>query len=171
MKHIFHTFWENRTSKLTPVMWIQDIFTHLLAFTSRIIYFQLHFLPLQQEYHPKIEIISEMTNDSDSALEENNKGTFENSVGEEVPTAIFSNVYKIHKEHEKEHLRPLVESFFTEPANSERYLETKDKQATVSKPLIQEVITEPKDNLLWSPICNRPDDPSPWEEDGKITVT
>lgn len=112
-----------------------------------------------------------MTNDSDSALEENNKGTFENSVGEEVPTAIFSNVYKIHKEHEKEHLRPLVESFFTEPANSERYLETKDKQATVSKPLIQEVITEPKDNLLWSPICNRPDDPSPWEEDGKITVT
>ncbi|NXJ51069.1 DAAF1 factor, partial [Spizaetus tyrannus] len=120
----------------------------------------------KQEYHPKIEIISEMTNDSDSALEENNKGTFENSVGEEVPTAIFSNVYKIHKEHEKEHLRPLVESFFTEPANSERYLETKDKQATPSKPLIQEVITEPKDNLLWSPICNRPDDPSPWEEDG-----
>ncbi|XP_029879869.1 dynein assembly factor 1, axonemal isoform X2 [Aquila chrysaetos chrysaetos] len=121
---------------------------------------------VQKEYHPKIEIISEMTNDSDSALEENNKGTFENSVGEEVPTAIFSNVYKIHKEHEKEHLRPLVESFFTEPANSERYLETKDKQATPSKPLIQEVITEPKDNLLWSPICNRPDDPSPWEEDG-----
>ncbi|KAM9623738.1 dynein axonemal assembly factor 1 isoform 2-T2 [Morphnus guianensis] len=120
----------------------------------------------KQEYHPKIEIISEMTNDSDSALEENNKGTFENSVGEEVPTAIFSNVYKIHKEHEKEHLRPLVESFFTDPANSERYLETKDKQATPSKPLIQEVITEPKDNLLWSPICNRPDDPSPWEEDG-----
>ncbi|XP_069649834.1 dynein axonemal assembly factor 1 isoform X2 [Haliaeetus albicilla] len=121
---------------------------------------------VQKEYHPKIEIISEMTNDSDSALEENNKGTFENSVGEEVPTAIFSNVYKIHKEHEKEHLRPIVESFFTEPANSERYLETKDKQATLSKPLIQEVITEPKDNLLWSPICNRPDDPSPWEEDG-----
>uniref|UniRef100_A0A8B9MC09 Dynein axonemal assembly factor 1 n=1 Tax=Accipiter nisus TaxID=211598 RepID=A0A8B9MC09_9AVES len=120
----------------------------------------------KQEYHPKIEIISEMTNDSDSALEENNKGTFENSVGGEVPTAIFSNVYKIHKEHEKEHLRPLVESFFTEPANSERYLETKDKQATLSKPLIQEVVTEPKDNLLWSPICNRPDDPSPWEEDG-----
>ncbi|XP_074895486.1 dynein axonemal assembly factor 1 [Buteo buteo] len=120
----------------------------------------------KQEYHPKIEIISEMTNDSDSALEENNKGTFENSVGEEVPTAIFSNVYKIHKEHEKEHLRPIVESFFREPANSERYLETKDKKATLSKPLIQEVITEPKDNLLWSPICNRPDDPSPWEEDG-----
>ncbi|NXS68572.1 DAAF1 factor, partial [Pandion haliaetus] len=119
----------------------------------------------KQEYHPKIEIISEMTNESDSALEENNKGTFENSAGEEVPTAIFSNAYKIHKEHEKEHLRPLVESFFTEPANSERYLETKDKQATPSKPLIQEVITEPKDNLLWSPVCNRLDDPSPWEED------
>ncbi|XP_075366649.1 dynein axonemal assembly factor 1 isoform X2 [Mycteria americana] len=125
----------------------------------------------QREYHPKIEIISEMTNDSDSALEENNKSMFENSVGEEVPTAIFSNVYKIHKEHEKEHLRPLVESFFTEPANSERYPEIKDKQASPSKPLIQEVITEPKDNLLLSPVCNRPHDPSPQEEDSKITVT
>ncbi|NWX24931.1 DAAF1 factor, partial [Aegotheles bennettii] len=123
----------------------------------------------KQEYHPKIEIISEMTNDSDTALEENNKSMFENSV--EVPTTIFSNVCKIHKEHEKEHLRPLVESFFTEPAHSERYLEVKDKQATSSKPLIQEVITEPKDSLLLSPVCNRPDDPGPWEEDGKITVT
>ncbi|KAK1213768.1 DAAF1 factor, partial [Pygoscelis papua] len=123
----------------------------------------------KQEYHPKIEIISEMTNDSDSAVEENNKSMFENSVGEEVPTAIFSNVCKIHKEHEKEHLRPLVESFFTEPANSDRYLEIKDKQATPLKPLIQEVITEPKDNLLLSPVCSRPDDPSSWEEDGKIT--
>ncbi|NXX58046.1 DAAF1 factor, partial [Scopus umbretta] len=119
----------------------------------------------KQEYHPKIEIISEMTNDSDSALEENNKSMFENSVGEEVPTAIFSHVCKIHKKHEKEHLRPLVESFFTEPANSERHLEIKGKEATPSKPLIQEVITEPRDNLLLSPVCNRPDDPSPREED------
>ncbi|KAF1500968.1 Dynein assembly factor 1, axonemal, partial [Megadyptes antipodes antipodes] len=123
----------------------------------------------KQEYHPKIEIISEMTNDSDSAVEENNKSTFENSVGEEVPTAIFSHVCKIHKENEKEHLRPLVESFFTEPANSDRYLEIKVKQATPSKPLIQEVITKPKDNLLLSPVCSRPDDPSSCEEDGKIT--
>ncbi|KAF1504813.1 Dynein assembly factor 1, axonemal, partial [Eudyptula minor] len=123
----------------------------------------------KQEYHPKIEIISEMPNDSDSAVEENNKSMFENSVEEEVPTAIFSNVCKIHKENEKEHLRPLVESFFTEPANSNRYLEIKDKQAIPSKPLIQEVITEPKDNLLLSPVCSRPDDPSSWEEDGKIT--
>ncbi|NXQ86687.1 DAAF1 factor, partial [Nyctibius grandis] len=125
----------------------------------------------KQEYYPKIEIISETTNDSDSALEENNKNMLENSTGEEVPTAIFSNVCKIPKEHEKEHLRPLIKSFFTEPANSESYLEIKDKQSTLSKPLIQEVITEPKDNLLLSPVCNRPDDPSPWEEDGKIAVT
>ncbi|XP_065497247.1 dynein axonemal assembly factor 1 [Caloenas nicobarica] len=125
----------------------------------------------KQDYHPKIEIISEMTNDSDSALEENNTSMLENSVGEEVPTAIFSSVYKIHKEHEKENLRPLVESLFTEPATSERYLETKDNQGTPLKPLIQEVITEPKDNLLLSPVCNQPDDPSPWEEDSKITVT
>ncbi|CAM9446471.1 unnamed protein product [Bubo scandiacus] len=118
----------------------------------------------KQKYHLKIEIISEMTNDSNSALEENGKSVFENSV--EVPTAIFSNVHKVHKEHEKEHLRPLVESFFTEPANSERYLETKDKQATPSKPLIEEVITEPKDNLLLLPVCNQPDDPGPGEEDG-----
>ncbi|NXF69599.1 DAAF1 factor, partial [Ciccaba nigrolineata] len=123
----------------------------------------------KQKYHPKIEIISEMTNDSNSALEENGKSVFEHSV--EVPTAIFSNVHKIHKDHEKEHLRPLVESFFTEPANSERYLEIKDKQATLSKPLIEEVITEPKDNLLLLPVCNQPDDPSPGEEDGEITVT
>ncbi|NXY49180.1 DAAF1 factor, partial [Ceuthmochares aereus] len=124
----------------------------------------------KQEYHPKIEIISEITNDSDSALEESNKSTFENSVGEEVSTAIFSNACKIHKEQEKEYLRPLVESLFTEPANPERYLENKDKETTPSKPLIQEVITEPKNNLLLSPVCNRPDDPSPWEEDGKITL-
>lgn len=171
MKPMFRTFWENSTSKLTAVMWIQEIFTQRLAFTSRIIHFQLCFLPLQQEYHPKIEIISEMSNDSDSALEENNKSMFENSAREEVPTAIFSNACKIHTEHEKEHLRPFVESFFTEPANSERYLESKDKQAAPSKPLIQEVVTEPKDDLLLSPVCSPPGDPSAWEGDGKITVT
>ncbi|XP_064315375.1 dynein axonemal assembly factor 1 isoform X5 [Phalacrocorax carbo] len=121
---------------------------------------------VQKEYHPKIEIISEVTNYSSSALEENNKSMFDNSVGEEIPTAIFSNACQIHKEHEKEHLRPLVESFFTEPANSERYLEIQDKRATPSKPLIQEVIAEPKDNVLLSPVCNRPGDPSPREEDG-----
>ncbi|NXW90182.1 DAAF1 factor, partial [Alopecoenas beccarii] len=124
----------------------------------------------KQDYHPKIEIISEMTNYSDSALEENNTSMLENSVGEEVPTAIFSSVCKIHKEHEKKNLRSLVESLFTEPATSERHLETKDNQGTPLKPLIQEVVTEPKDNLLLSPVCNQPDDPSPWEEDGKITV-
>ncbi|XP_010158858.1 PREDICTED: dynein assembly factor 1, axonemal [Eurypyga helias] len=121
----------------------------------------------QKEYHPKIEIISEMTNDSDSALEETNKSMFGNSVGD-VPMAIFSNVCKIHKEDEKERL---VESLFTEPAYSERYLETKDKQASPSKPLIQEVITEPSDNLLLSPVCSRADGPSPWEGDSKTTVT
>ncbi|KAM6057709.1 dynein axonemal assembly factor 1 isoform 1-T1 [Chlamydotis macqueenii] len=123
----------------------------------------------KQEYHPKIEIISEMTNDSDSALEENNKSMSENSSGEEVPTAFFSNVCKIHKEHEKEHLRPLVESFFTEPANSERYLEIEDKQATPLKPLIQEVTPESKDDLLLSPVCDQPDDPRPQEGDGNST--
>ncbi|NWU18460.1 DAAF1 factor, partial [Cephalopterus ornatus] len=119
----------------------------------------------KQDYHPKIEIISEVTNDGNSALEENNKSLFEKSV-EEVPTAIFSNVCKSHKEHEEEeHLRPLLESFFTEPANSERHLEIKDKKAAPLKPLIQEVVTEPKDHLLLSPVCHQPDDPSPWEED------
>ncbi|NWW52610.1 DAAF1 factor, partial [Pedionomus torquatus] len=120
----------------------------------------------KQEYHPKIEIISEMTNDTDSALEENNKSMFMNSV--EVPTAIFSNVCKIHKEHEMEHLRPLVKSFLAEPANSGRYSEIKDKQAT---PLIQEVVTERQENLLLSPVCGRAEDPSPWEGGSKITVT
>lgn len=169
MKHVFHTFWENSKAELAAVMWIQELFTHLFVFTSRIISLQSQFLPLLQEYHPKIEIISEVTNDSDSALEENHKSMFENSAGE-VPTGIFSNVCKIHKDQEKELLRPLVESFFTEPANLETYLETKGKQATSSKPLIQEIITEPEDDLLVSPVCNRPEDPSPREE-GKVTVT
>ncbi|NXQ73497.1 DAAF1 factor, partial [Quiscalus mexicanus] len=119
----------------------------------------------KQDYHPKIEIISEVTNDSNSALEENNKSMIENSV-EEVPTAIFSNVCQNHKEHEKEHLRPLLKSLFTEPDNSEGYLEIKDQEVAPLKPLIQEVITEPKDHLLLSPVCHQPDDPSSWDEDG-----
>ncbi|KAM6325091.1 dynein axonemal assembly factor 1 [Podargus strigoides] len=122
----------------------------------------------KQEYPPKTEIISEITNDSDSALEENNKSMPENSVGEEVPTAFFSNVHKIHEEHEKEHLRSLVERLFTAP-DSERCLEIKDKQATPSKPLIQEVITEPKDNLLLSPVRSQPGDLCPWQEDGNVS--
>ncbi|KAM9508840.1 dynein axonemal assembly factor 1 isoform 5-T5 [Guaruba guarouba] len=119
----------------------------------------------KQEYHPKIEIISEMTNDSDSALEENNKSMFENSE-REVPTAVFSNACKIHKQHGKEHLRPLVESFFTWPANSKRYQEIKGQQTTPLRPLIQEINTEPEDNLRLSPVYKQPDDPSPTEEDG-----
>lgn len=110
-----------------------------------------------------------MTNYNNSALEENNKNMFENS--EEVPTAIFSNACKIHKEHGKEHLRPLVESFFTQPANSKRYQEIKDQQTTPSRPLIQEINTEPEDNLLLSPVYKQPDDPSPTEEDGKFAGT
>ncbi|NXK48270.1 DAAF1 factor, partial [Chauna torquata] len=124
----------------------------------------------KQEYHPNIEIISEMTNDSDSALEENNETTFEHSVGEEVPTTIFSNMCKIHKVQEKERLRPLVEGFFAEPSNSGRYLETKDKRANTQKALIQEIVTEPTDNLLLLSVCSQTDDPSPWEGDSKITV-
>ncbi|NXF03628.1 DAAF1 factor, partial [Smithornis capensis] len=119
----------------------------------------------KQDYHPKIEIISEVTNDSDSTLETNNESMFENSV-EEVPTAIFSNVCKSHKEHEKEQLRPLLESFLTEPANSERYLGIREKEAAPLKPLIQEVVTEPKDHLLLSPVCHQADEPCLWEEDG-----
>ncbi|XP_051485197.1 dynein axonemal assembly factor 1 isoform X2 [Apus apus] len=127
------------------------------------------FFVQKQEHHPKIEIISETTNAGDSASEQNNPSVPENSAGEEVPTTIFSNVCKIHKEDEKEHLRPLVESFLTEPADSERYLQVKDQQAAPSKPLIQEVVTEPKDNLVLSPVCSHPD--GPWEEDGKTAVT
>ncbi|NWI70949.1 DAAF1 factor, partial [Todus mexicanus] len=123
----------------------------------------------KQDCYPKIEMISDVTHDSDSVLEENDKSTLENSVGEEVPTAIFSSVCKAHKEREMEHLRPLVESFLTEPADSERYLETKDTQVTNLKPLIQEVIPESQDDLL-SPVSNQPDDSSLWEEDTNMTV-
>ncbi|XP_009576605.1 PREDICTED: dynein assembly factor 1, axonemal [Fulmarus glacialis] len=128
------------------------------------------------EFPPEEEVFVQkvrfLLNSSDEAYLNTFTNVLQNEDNlKEVPTAIFSHVCKIHKEHEKEHLRPLVESFFREPANSERCLEIKDKQAMPSKPLIQEVITEPKDNLLLSPICSRPDDPSPGEEDGKITVT
>ncbi|NXM75957.1 DAAF1 factor, partial [Serilophus lunatus] len=111
----------------------------------------------EQDYQPKIEMISEVTNNSNSTSQENNKSMFENSV-EVVPSAFFSNVRKSHKEHEKEHLRPLLESFFREPANSERCLEIRDKEEAPLKPLIQEVVTEPKDHLLLSPVCHEPDD-------------
>ncbi|NXP49431.1 DAAF1 factor, partial [Heliornis fulica] len=120
----------------------------------------------KHKYHPKIEIISEITNDSDSALEENNKSPFENS-GEEVPAAIFSNVHKTPKE-QKEHSSPLLESFLMEPASSERYPGAKDKETTPLKPLIQEVVTKANDNLLLSPVCSQPDGPG---EDGQVTVT
>ncbi|XP_041883350.1 dynein assembly factor 1, axonemal isoform X2 [Corvus kubaryi] len=123
----------------------------------------------ERDCHPKIEIISEVTNDCSSALEKNNKSTLENSIGE-VPTAIFSSVCQNHKAREKEHLRPLLKSFFTQPDNSERYLEIKDKEVVPLKPLIQEVITEPQDDLLLSPVCHQPDDPSSWEEDGNGSV-
>lgn len=119
----------------------------------------------KQNSHPKIEIISEVTNDSNSALEENNRSMLENSV-EEVPTAIFSTVCQNHKEHENEHLRPLLKSFLTEPDNSEGYLEIKDEEVAPLKPLIQEIITDPKDHLLLSPDCHQPDDPSSCKEDG-----
>ncbi|XP_072202264.1 dynein axonemal assembly factor 1 isoform X2 [Excalfactoria chinensis] len=118
----------------------------------------------KQEYHPKIEIISVMTNDVDSALVESNKSTFEDSVGE-AATSIFSNVHKIHKEQENECFRPFVKEFFTEPSHSE-----KDKPAKPCEVLIQEVITQPTDDLPLSPVCNQPDDPSPWEGDSKITI-
>lgn len=171
MKHIFHIFhvvYENSILKLATVTWLKEIFPHPLAFISKN-NFSITFLPLQQDYHPKIEIISEVTNDSNSALEEDNKSMLESSV--EVPTAIFSNVCQNHKKHEKEGLVPLLKSFFTEPDNSERHLEIKDKEVAPLKLLIQEVITEPKDHLLLSPDCHQPDEPSSCAEDGKIPVT
>ncbi|XP_064016537.1 LOW QUALITY PROTEIN: dynein axonemal assembly factor 1 [Pogoniulus pusillus] len=125
----------------------------------------------EQEHRPKIEVLSEMTNDSHSALGEINKSLCENSTGE-APTAIFSSVWKIHKEKDRKNLRPLVESLLAEPAASERYLEeSKDRQATPSKPLIQEVITEPKDQLLLSPVCNESDDTNPRGEESETRVT
>lgn len=168
MKHILLGFGENRT-KLPTLVWIQEILTQLLDFTSRLIHFQLHCL--QQEHPPKIEVLSEMTNDSHSALGDINKSLCENST-EEAPTAFFSSVWKIHKEKDRKNLRPLVESLLAEPAASERYLEeSKDRQATPSKPLIQEVITEPEDHLLLSPVCNESDDTNPWGEESETRVT
>ncbi|NWU95242.1 DAAF1 factor, partial [Upupa epops] len=118
----------------------------------------------KQDYHPKIHIISGMTNDGDFASEETDKSKSEDSG--ELSATIFYSACNTHTEHDKEHLRSLLGNFFTEPANSERYLVTKEIQANPSKPLIQEIIIEPRDQLL-SPVSHQPDDPSPWAEDGK----
>lgn len=74
-------------------------------------------------------------------------------------------MHKIHKEQEKECLRPLVKEFFTEPSYSEE-----DKPAKPSKVLVQEITPQPPNNLLLSSVCSQPDDPSQQEGGRKITI-
>ncbi|XP_019391207.1 PREDICTED: dynein assembly factor 1, axonemal isoform X6 [Crocodylus porosus] len=121
-----------------------------------------------QTYHLKIEIISEVTNDKESLSEEHVKTTFENLVTEEIPTAIFSNIYKVPEDSQKKTLSPLVEALLTEPLNTETNLETKNNQARPPKPLILEIIPENESDMPVSSACNKVDndnDPVPWEKD------
>ncbi|XP_019361304.1 PREDICTED: dynein assembly factor 1, axonemal isoform X3 [Gavialis gangeticus] len=122
----------------------------------------------KQTYHLKIEIISEVTNDEESLSEEHGKTTFENLVTEEIPTAIFSNIYKVPEDSQKKTLSPLVEALLAEPLNIETNLETKNNQARPPKPLILEIIPENESDMPVSSACNKVDndnDPVPWEED------
>ncbi|XP_019354739.1 dynein axonemal assembly factor 1 isoform X3 [Alligator mississippiensis] len=122
----------------------------------------------KQTYHPKIEIISEVTNDEESLSEEYGKTTFENLVTEEIPTAIFSNIYKVPEDSQKKTLSPLVEALLAEPLNTETNLETKNNQARPPKPLVLEIIPENECDMPVSSACNKVDngnDPVPWEED------
>ncbi|XP_025054203.1 dynein assembly factor 1, axonemal isoform X5 [Alligator sinensis] len=121
----------------------------------------------KQTYHPKIEIISEVTNDEESLSEEYGKTTFENLVTEEIPTAIFSNIYKVPEDSQKKTLSPLVEALLAEPLNTETNLETKNNQARPPKPLVLEIIPENECDMPVSSACNKVDngnDPVPWEE-------
>ncbi|KAM7146969.1 dynein axonemal assembly factor 1 [Macrochelys suwanniensis] len=119
----------------------------------------------KQACHPKIEIISEVSGDKDSASEEN-KTLFENSVTEEIPKAIFSNICKVPEDSQRETTRLLVEGL-AEPWSPERDLEIKVKQVKPLKPLIQEIIAEPIDDILTSAACNKVDELTPEELDNK----
>ncbi|XP_026508404.1 dynein assembly factor 1, axonemal [Terrapene carolina triunguis] len=119
----------------------------------------------KQACHPKIEIISEVSDDKDSASEEN-KTLFGNSITEEIPTAIFSNICKVPEDSQRETTRLLVEGL-AEPWSPESDLEIKVKQAKPLKPLIQEIIAEPIDEILTSAAYNKVDDLTPEELDNK----
>ncbi|XP_032641636.1 dynein axonemal assembly factor 1 isoform X1 [Chelonoidis abingdonii] len=119
----------------------------------------------KQAYHPKIEIISEVSDVKVSASEEN-KTLFGNSITEEIPTAIFSNICKVPEDSQRETTRLLVEGL-AEPWSPERNLEIKVKQAKPLKPLIQEIIAEPIDEILTSAAYNKADDVTPEELDNK----
>ncbi|XP_067406015.1 dynein axonemal assembly factor 1 isoform X2 [Emydura macquarii macquarii] len=116
-------------------------------------------------FHPKIEIISEVNDDKDSASEEN-KTLFGNSITEEIPTAIFSNICKAPEHVRRETTRPLVEGL-AEPWSPERDLETKVKQAKPLKSLIQEITDEPMDDTPTSSTYNKVDDLILGEVDNK----
>ncbi|XP_074824658.1 dynein axonemal assembly factor 1 isoform X2 [Natator depressus] len=119
----------------------------------------------KQACHPKIEIISEVSDDKDCASEEN-KTLFGNSVTEEIPTAIFSNTCKVPEDSQRETTRLLVEGL-AEPWSPERDLEIKVKQVKPLKPLIQEIVAEPIDDILTSAAYNKVDELTPEELDNK----
>ncbi|XP_074864915.1 dynein axonemal assembly factor 1 [Carettochelys insculpta] len=119
----------------------------------------------KQACHPKIEIISEVSDDKDSILEEN-KTSFGNATTEEIPTAIFSNICEVLEDSQRETTRPFIENL-VEPWILERDLGTKVKQAKSLKPLIQEIIAEPTDNIQISAAYSKVDDPTPEEVDNQ----
>ncbi|KAJ6666131.1 hypothetical protein lerEdw1_001035 [Lerista edwardsae] len=97
---------------------------------------------------PKIEVISEASDNTDYVVEGNNSA---NPEVEEIPTSIFSNVYKIS---EGNTARKLAADLLAQ----EEVLETKVQQAKPLKFLIEEMVPEPLD-LSLNPIAYN--EPSP----------
>ncbi|XP_075796441.1 dynein axonemal assembly factor 1 isoform X3 [Pelodiscus sinensis] len=119
----------------------------------------------KQACHPKIEIISEVSDDKNSASKENKVSSW-NSITEEIPTAIFSNICKIPEDCQRETTRHLVEGL-AEHWSLEKDLEAKVKQVNPLKPLIQEIIAEPIDDILTPAAYSNVDDLAPKEVDSQ----
>lgn len=87
---------------------------------------------------PKIEVISESSSNTDVVAEENDSA---NAEVEEIPTSIFSNIYKTPEGN-------TAGRILAADLASEEVLETNVQQAKSLKPLIEEMVPEPLDSSL-----------------------
>ncbi|XP_044290067.1 dynein axonemal assembly factor 1 [Varanus komodoensis] len=101
----------------------------------------------KQTSPPKIEVISEASNDGDDVVE-GEAAISGNVVAEDVPTSIFSNGCKAPEVGTKEALRPNEADLL---AREEEVLEAKIPPKYPPRPLIEEIITEPLASSLQSP--------------------
>ncbi|XP_074142451.1 dynein axonemal assembly factor 1 isoform X2 [Sminthopsis crassicaudata] len=101
---------------------------------------------------PKIEIISEANDDSEPELEEGC------TIQDKTSQDSLSNIFKISKDTSKKTIPPFTEIFETE---SNRDSETKPcDHPKLSKPLIEEICSNPVEMSLTSPACSGENQPS-----------